>query len=94
VKERIQRHIDSSPTSLAEHFEHLAKGAAAIAHKLVLAQKENAELRAANEAATQRKSHKKKRVQRDGTLTVKEGLRLTTLKEFGARGDGKKAKKR
>ena len=37
VKQRIQRHIHSSPTSIVEHFEHLAKGAALIAHKLVLA---------------------------------------------------------
>ena len=44
MKVRIQRHAGSSLTSLVEHFEHLAKGAAAIAHKLVLVQKENAEL--------------------------------------------------
>jgi hypothetical protein len=94
VKQRIQRHIDSSPTSLVEHFEHLAKGAALIAHKLVLAQKENAELRAANEAATRRKLHKRKRVQQEGILRVNEGLRLTSLKEFRARSDGKKASKR
>ncbi|KAF1923421.1 uncharacterized protein M421DRAFT_75262, partial [Didymella exigua CBS 183.55] len=28
------------------------------------------------------------------TLTVKEGQRIAALKEFGARGDGKKSKKR
>jgi hypothetical protein len=54
--------VNSSLTSLVEHFEHLAKGAAVIAHKLVLAQRENAELRAANEAATEIKSLKRKRV--------------------------------
>ncbi|KAH6466933.1 hypothetical protein HBI57_027350 [Parastagonospora nodorum] len=74
-------------------FEKVSKGAAIIAHKLVLAQKEIAELRAANKAATRRKSHKRKRVQEEGTLTVEDGLRRTTLKEFGARSDGKKAKK-
>jgi hypothetical protein len=94
VKARIQTHGSSSPASLAEHFEHLAKGAAAIAHKLVLAQKEIAELRAANEAATRRKSHKKKQVQAEGTLTVEDGARLAALKDFGARSDGKKPKKR
>jgi hypothetical protein len=93
VKARIQRHLDSSPTSMVEAFEKVSKGAAIIAHKLVLAQKEIAELRAANEAATRRRSHKRKRVQAEGTLTVEDGLRLTTLKEFGARSDGKKAKK-
>jgi hypothetical protein len=40
----IQRHLDSSPTSMVEAFEKVSKGAAIIAHKLVLAQKEIAEL--------------------------------------------------
>ena len=79
---------------MVEAFEKVSKGAAIIAHKLVLAQKEIAELRAANEAATRRKSHKRKRVKAEGTLTAEDGLRLATLKEFGVRSDGKKAKKR
>ena len=62
MKTRIQRHLDSSPTSIVEAFEKLTKGAAAVAHKLALAQKENAELRAANKAAIQRKSHKRKQL--------------------------------
>jgi hypothetical protein len=94
VKARIQRHIDSSPTSMVEAFEKVAKGAAIIAHKLALAQQEIAELRAANEAAMRRKLHKRKRVKAEGTLTIGDGARLTTLNEFGARSDGKKAKKR
>jgi hypothetical protein len=94
VKAKIQRHVDSSPTSMVEPFEKVSKGAAIIAHKLVLAQKEIAELRAANEAATRLKSHKRKWVQAEGSLIVKDGARLTALKEFGARSDGKKAKTR
>jgi len=94
VKTRIQRHVDSSPTSIVKAFEKVSKGAAIIAHKLVLAQQEIAELRAANEAATRRRSHKRKRIRVEGTMAVEEGKRLTALKEFGARGDGKKSKKR
>jgi hypothetical protein len=94
VKQRIQRHIDSSPSSMVVAFEKLAKGAAIIAQKLVLAQKRVSELEAANQAATQRRSHKRKRVQKGETLTVEEGERLATLREFGARSDGKKVKKR
>jgi hypothetical protein len=94
VKTRIQRHLNSSPTSMVEAFEKLAKGAAVVAHKLALAQKEIAELQAANKAATQRKSHKRKRIQTEGTLTVEEGQRLVALKEFGVRSDGKKASKK
>jgi len=94
VKVRIRRHIDSLPSSIVKAFKKVLKGAAIIAHKLILAQQEIAELRAANKAATRRKLHKRKRIQVEGTLSVKEGLRLTTLKEFRARSDGKKAKKR
>ena len=65
-----------------------------IAHLLVLVRNQVAELQAANEAATRRKSHKRKRIQREGTLTVSEGVRLTTLKEFNARSDGKRASKK
>jgi len=94
VKERIQRHLDSSPTSMVEAFEKMAKGAALVAHKLVLAQKQIAELQAANKAATRRKSHKRKRIQQEGVLIVKDGARLAALREFGARSDGRKSKKR
>ncbi|USP80370.1 hypothetical protein yc1106_07644 [Curvularia clavata] len=93
VKQRIQRHLDSSPTSMVEAFEKVSKGAAIIAHKLVLAQKRISELEAANAAATRRKSHKRKRVQAEGTLTVEDGARLTALQDFGVRSDGKKSKK-
>ena len=65
-----------------------------IAHSMVLITKCNAELQAANEAALRRKSHKRKRVQQEGTLTIKEGIQLTALKEFRARSDRKKAKKK
>jgi hypothetical protein len=89
----MQRHLDSSPTSTVEAFEKVSKGAAIIAHKLVLAQQEIAELKAANEAATRRKSYKRKRVQAEGILTIEDGARLAALKDFGARSDGKKSKK-
>jgi hypothetical protein len=94
VKARIQRHTNSSLTSVVKAFKKVLKGAVIIAHKLVLAQQEIAELRAANEAATRRKLHKRKQVKAEGTLTVKEGMRLTVLKEFRARSNRKKAKKR
>ena len=94
VRERIQRHGDSSPTSIVDALDRLTKGAEMMAHSLVLMRNQVAELQAANEAATRRKSHKRKRIQQEGTLTFAEGVRLTTLKEFNARSDGKKAKKR
>jgi hypothetical protein len=79
---------------MVDALKKFAKGAEMMAHQIVLMRNQVAELQAANKAATQRKSRKRKRVQKEGTLTVEEGVRLTTLKEFNARSDGKKAKKR
>jgi hypothetical protein len=36
VRERIQRHVDSSPTSIVDALKKLSKGAECIAHSLVL----------------------------------------------------------
>jgi hypothetical protein len=45
-----------------------------IAHALVLLQKRIAKLKVANEAAIKRKLHKRKQVQKEGTLTVENSL--------------------
>jgi hypothetical protein len=90
LRERIQRHVDSSPTSMMEALERFTKGAEMMAHLMVLMQKRNLELQAANEAAARRKSRKRKRLQRQGTLTVEEGQRLTLLKEVGQSNKRKK----
>jgi hypothetical protein len=79
---------------MVDALEKLSKGAEQMAHSLVLMRNQVAELQAANKATTQRKLHKRKRVRREGTLTVEEGQRLTALRDFRAHGDGKKAKKR
>jgi cyanophycinase-like exopeptidase len=63
-------------------------------HSSMLMRNQVAELQAANKAATRRKSHKRKCVLREGTLTVEESQRLTALREFGSRSDGKMAKQR
>jgi hypothetical protein len=65
-----------------------------MAHSLVLVRNQVADLQAANEAATRRKSHKRKRIQQEGTLTVSKGVCLTTLKEFNAHSDGKRVSKK
>jgi hypothetical protein len=94
IREKIRIHIGNSPTSMVDALAKLSKGAEMAAHQLVLVRNQVAELQAADEAAARRKSHKRKRVQKEGTHTVADGVRLTTLKEFGARRDRKKAKKR
>jgi hypothetical protein len=60
----------------------------------MLSQKRIAKLKAVNKAATRCKLHKRKRVQKEGILTIKDRVRLTTLKEFNACSNRKKAKKR
>ncbi|KAJ8107255.1 hypothetical protein OPT61_g8994 [Boeremia exigua] len=90
---KYKKQQGSLPNSILSALEHYAKGGAILSHKLVLAQQEIKELRAAKEVATRRKSHKRKRVQKEGTLIVEDGQRLAALKEFGARGDRKRAKK-
>jgi hypothetical protein len=92
--ERIQRHIDSSLTLIVNALIKFFKGVVIIAYLIVLITKYNAKLKVANKATTRYKLYKRKRVQREGTLTFVEGERLTTLKEFEARSNRKKAKKR
>ncbi len=94
LRERLKRHIDSSPSLMVDALEKLTKGAEVIAHSAVLIKQQIADLQSANEAATRRKSHKRKRISKEGRLTADEGTRLTALKEFGARSDGKRASKR
>jgi hypothetical protein len=79
---------------MVDAIKSLSKGAEIMIYQGVLLRQRVSELREANKAATQRKLHKRKRVQKQGTVTVEDCVRLTTLKEFGARSDGKKAKKR
>jgi hypothetical protein len=79
---------------MVEAIKSLSKEAEMMIHRGVLMRQRLSELQEANEAATRRKSHKIKRLQKQGTLTVEEGVRITTLNEFETRSDRKKAKKR
>jgi hypothetical protein len=78
---------------MVEAIKSMSQGAERVIHEDVLLRQRVAELPAANEAATRRKSHKRKRIQKKGTLTVEGGLRLTTLKEVGARSDEKRRRR-
>jgi hypothetical protein len=62
IKARIQRHIDSLLISIVAAFKKVLKRAAIIAHKLVLAQKKIAKLKAANKAVIQQKLYKRKQI--------------------------------
>jgi hypothetical protein len=94
IREKFKKYQGSSPTSVYSALESYAKGGTQVAYELALLRKERAQLQEALAAATERKSHKRKRIQTEGSVTVEEAQRLTALKEFQARGDGKKGKKR
>jgi hypothetical protein len=94
IQERIRRHVDNSPALMLEALAKFTEGAEMMAHLMVLMTKRNAELQAANEAASRRKSHKRKRIKQECTLVIDKGARSAALKEFGARNDGKKVLKR
>jgi len=73
IRNKYKREQGSSLNSVLSALEHYAKGGAILSHKLVIATERIKELEAAAEAATRRKSHKRRRIQKEGTLTVEEG---------------------
>jgi hypothetical protein len=76
IQVRIANHQNSSPTAINEALNQLTKGAHTMAYKITLMEGEIASLRKANEAASRRKARQKKRIQRQGALTIAEGLAL------------------
>jgi hypothetical protein len=69
---------------MVEAIKRLSRGVEMVIHQGILMYQQLSELQEANKAATQRKSHKRKRVHKEETLIVEDGVRLTTLKEFRA----------
>jgi hypothetical protein len=78
---RIQRHKSSSPASIIAALETLRKGAEKIAYRAALMGDRIASLERANQAATTRRARKKKRIQKQGTLTKEEGEDVIAQKE-------------
>jgi hypothetical protein len=70
LKDRIVRHQNSSPTSLLQSIDQVAKGAESAIHELTLLREENAALRKANDLLSRRRRTKKRRLQEGGVLTV------------------------
>jgi hypothetical protein len=57
---------------MVDFLGKLTKGAEMAAHQLVLVCNRVTELQAANKAAMRRKSHKRKRIQEEETLTIND----------------------
>ena len=70
LKDRIVRHQNSSPTSLLQSIDQVAKGAVNAIHELTLLREENAALRKANDLLSRRRRTKKRRLQEGGVLTI------------------------
>jgi hypothetical protein len=76
IRNRIQLHQNSSPTAILDSLDSLSKGATIMMHQATLLRDTVASLQKANEAATKRRARKKKRIQREGTLTMEAGSRI------------------
>jgi hypothetical protein len=73
IRDRIQRHQDSSPTAIIQSLDQLRRGGEVIGHELVLLCNRVSRLEKANEATTRCKQCKRKRIQKRSTLTKVEG---------------------
>jgi hypothetical protein len=76
VRERIQRHQDSSPTSILGSLTSLEKGVTLIAHGASIMQLEIERLRSANKLLSQRKARKRKVLKGATTISVARGLEI------------------
>ncbi|KAJ3521022.1 hypothetical protein NM208_g13473 [Fusarium decemcellulare] len=70
LERRIRRHQSSSPESILEALQSLAKGTKAVMHKVALLTAEVKDLREANEILSRRRRAKRTRLQKGGVMTV------------------------
>ena len=81
------------PTSIIKSLNQLTKGAEIMMHSAVLLRSQVADLQKANEAASKHRQRKKKRIQKQGTLTKAEGSKIITQKDVGVQIQGKRCQK-
>lgn len=73
IKSRIASHQNSSPTSIFNAIDQIAKGTQSIMHQFALLKSEVLILREANETLSKRRRAKKTRLRQGGSLTLAEG---------------------
>ncbi|KAG9185080.1 hypothetical protein G6011_03027 [Alternaria panax] len=81
TRDRVRRQKSSSPASIIEAINQLKKGAEVMMLSAELMRDRITSLERANEAASARKQHKKKRIQKQGTLTKGEGEDILAQRE-------------
>jgi hypothetical protein len=80
---RIRTHASSSPTPLVGLMEQFYRGVEIVMHSATLIAQHNEQLQAANTAASERKSRKRKRIQKGGTLTQEEAEDIVAQRDAG-----------
>jgi len=81
LREKIRRRVSSTPPSIIDVVQRLTKGAKLIMHQAVLLRAEVTTLQRVNEAVTKRRSRKKRRIQKHGSLTIAEGAEIVSQME-------------
>jgi hypothetical protein len=94
ILKRIRAHKSSSPESIIEMVLQVKKGSAIKVHTNTLLEARIAALEQANNAATERKKRKKKRLQKGGTLSQAEAEDLITQRETKATAAEERRKER
>ena len=78
ILKRIRDHKSSSPESILEMVLQVQKGSTLKVHSHTLLEARIAKLEEANQAASERKKRKKKRIQKGGTLSQAEAEVIVT----------------
>jgi DDE superfamily endonuclease/helix-turn-helix, Psq domain len=81
IKYRISRHQNSSPTSIFDAVDQIAKSTKGIMHKMALLKSENQILREEIEILSKRRRAKKTHLRQGGSLTRAEGQDIQTQNE-------------
>ena len=84
LERRIRRHQSSSPESILEALQSLAKGTKAVMHRVALLTAEDKDLREANEILSRRRRAKRTRLQKRGVMTVEEGRQAINQMDIDA----------
>ena len=84
IKDRINRHQGSSPTSIFGALDQIAKGTVKVMHKVVLMEARVRELEEANAALSKRRRAKKSRIRAGGPLSMHDATDILADRDVQA----------
>ena len=88
LRDRIIKHQGSSPTPMVKIVDQLNRGTAMLLHGQTLLAARVLQLEASNKAASERKSRKRKRIQKAGDLSKEQAEDLIAQCDVGAQVEG------